>query len=191
VPPDLALGDSEGDDSVTDSHAESGGDSAGDGEAENSDQAFNVPLYEARRGESIAPRSNILDRFDSRYPIGFEAEFVAHYRTLCAGAASVGREAEANALYAIAAYLTEVSNALAETARRLKAIEARVPPRSSIGSTTAGGRSPTRRSRYLECKSSQRRGTKSSVGDRARAGSLTQRCSCPSSMPWPRYALIR
>jgi hypothetical protein len=52
---------------------------------------------------------------------------VAHYRTFCTGAASAGREAEANALYANAAYLTEVTNALAATVRRLKALEARVP----------------------------------------------------------------
>jgi hypothetical protein len=53
------------------------------------------------------------------------------------------------------------------------------PPRSSIGSATAGGRSPTRSSRYLEGTRSQRRVMKSSVGDRSRAGSLTQRCSSP------------
>jgi hypothetical protein len=89
--------------------------------------AFTVPWYEARRGESIAPRFNIPDHFDLRYPIGLEAESVAHYRTFCAGGASAGREAAANALYASAAYLTGVSNALAESARRLKAIEVRVP----------------------------------------------------------------
>jgi hypothetical protein len=124
---DSGGGDSEGDVSVTDSRTESGGDSAGDGEAKNSDQAFTVPWYEARRGESIAPRFNIPDRFDSRYTIGFESESVAHYRTFCAVGASARREAEASALYASAAYLTEVSNALAKTARQLKAIEARVP----------------------------------------------------------------
>jgi hypothetical protein len=86
-----------------------------------------VPWYEAPRGGSIAPSFNIPDRLDSRFPIGFEAESVAHYRKFCAGGASAGREAAANALYASAAYLTEVRNALAESARRLKAIEARVP----------------------------------------------------------------
>jgi hypothetical protein len=124
---DSGEGDSEGDDSVAEHRADSDGDSAGDGAVENSDQAFTAQWYEARRGESIAPRFNIPDRFDPRYPIGFEAESVAHYRTFCAGGASAGREAEANALYASAAYLTEANNALAETARRLKAIEARIP----------------------------------------------------------------
>jgi hypothetical protein len=86
-----------------------------------------VPWYEARRGEIIAPRFYIPDRFDSRYPIGFEAESVAHYRDFCTGGASAGREAEANALFTSAAYLTEVSNALGGTVRGLRAIGARIP----------------------------------------------------------------
>jgi hypothetical protein len=104
-----------------------GGDSDLDGETENSDQAFTVPWYEARRGEEIAPRFEIPDRFDPRYPIGFAAESIAHYRTFCVGGASPGRESEAKALYMNAAYLTEVSNALAQTVRRFKALESRVP----------------------------------------------------------------
>jgi hypothetical protein len=47
------------------------GDSDRDGEAENTDQAFTVPWYEARRGESIALRFDIPGRFDPRYPVGF------------------------------------------------------------------------------------------------------------------------
>jgi hypothetical protein len=50
-----------------------------------------------------------------------------HYKTFCFGGASPGRESEANALYNSAAYLTEISNALDETVRTLKALESRVP----------------------------------------------------------------
>jgi hypothetical protein len=85
---DSGRGDSKGDASVTDICAKSCGDSALDGESEYSDQAFTVRWYEARRGESIAPRFNIPDRFDSRYTIGFEAESIAHYKTFCVGGAS-------------------------------------------------------------------------------------------------------
>jgi hypothetical protein len=121
-------GDSPGDGSSENSGAGRGdeiGDSDGDSEA--ADQAFTARWYEARRGDYIPPRFGIPERFDPRYPVGFEAESVAHYRTFCTGAASAGREAEANALYANAAYLTEVTNALTGTVRRLRALESRVP----------------------------------------------------------------
>jgi hypothetical protein len=69
---DCCARDSEGDDSVGENRADSDGDSPDDGAAENSFQAFAVPWYEARRGESTAPRCSIPDRFDPRYPIGLE-----------------------------------------------------------------------------------------------------------------------
>jgi hypothetical protein len=80
------------------------GDSDGDTEA--ADHAFSARRYEARRGDDIPPRFDIPEKFDPRYPVGFEAESVAYNRTLYTAAASAGREAEANALYASAAYLT-------------------------------------------------------------------------------------
>jgi hypothetical protein len=122
---ELEGGDSEreGDESRADSGADSGG-KAGDGDA--AYQAFTARWYEARCSADIAPRSDIPDRFDPRYPVGFEAEFVAYNRTFCTGVASAGLEAEANALYANSADLTQVTNALAATVRRLKALEARI-----------------------------------------------------------------
>jgi hypothetical protein len=54
---------------------------------------------------------------------------MAHYGTFCVGGASPGRESEANTLYTNAAYLTEVSNALAQGFRSFKALESRVPAR--------------------------------------------------------------
>jgi hypothetical protein len=52
---------------------------------------------------------------------------VAHYRNFSTGAASAGLEAEANALYTGAAYLTAVNNSLAGAVGELRALEARVP----------------------------------------------------------------
>jgi hypothetical protein len=110
-----------------DSGRDSGGVSNLDVGAATSDQAFNVAWYEARRGEEIAPRFKIHERFDPRYPFGFAAESIVHYRTFCVGGASPGRESEANALSNSAAYLTEISNAIDNTVRTLRAIESRVP----------------------------------------------------------------
>jgi hypothetical protein len=67
--------DSEKGDSGRDS---GGGVSDLGGEAATSDQAFTVAWYKARREEEIAPRFEIPDRFDSRYPIGFAAESIVH-----------------------------------------------------------------------------------------------------------------
>jgi hypothetical protein len=80
--PDRGGVDSEPGDSGRDS---GGGVSDLDGEPASSDQAFTVDWYEARRGEEIAPRFEIPERFDPRYPIGFTVVSIVHYRTFCVG----------------------------------------------------------------------------------------------------------
>jgi hypothetical protein len=111
----------------SDRGAESGVESEGDGVRATADPAFSSGWYEAHRGEYIRSRFAIPERFDPHYPVSFEPETVRHYRTFCAGAASAGRESEANALYANAAYVTVIANELGATVRRLESLEARAP----------------------------------------------------------------
>jgi hypothetical protein len=110
-----------------DRSGESGGESGGDGVRATTDQAFSSGWYEAHRGDFIRPHFAVPERFDPHYPVNFEPETVRHYRIFCTGAASLGRESEAHALYANAAYVTSIANELGATVRWLESLESRAP----------------------------------------------------------------
>ena len=96
--------------------------------SEDEGTAFTPAWYEKRRGNRIAPRFTIPERFDPIYPVGFQPEAIHHYDTFGRGTSS-GRATEASNLYSSAAYLTAANNSLTAIRQDLARIQRKLTGR--------------------------------------------------------------